>query len=110
MNLLPKASGARPRVACEITAQGVVVGRSPAVGAPLSAVAKADLQAGAVMPGLKPGNIADRVHTVAMVRKAMEGAGLRGNARGADMTLVIPDAAVRVLLLEFESLPGKLSE
>ena len=97
-------------MACEITTQAVVAARSVSAGGPLTAVAKADLQVGAVMPGLKPGNIADRVHAVAMVRKVMEGVGLRANTRGADITLVIPDAAVRVLLLEFESLPNKLSE
>ena len=110
MNLLPKASGARPRVACEITSQGVVAGRSTVAGVALSAVAKADLGRGAVVPSLKPGNIADRVAVIAAIRKVMESVGLRGNARGAEMTLIIPDAAVRVLLLEFESLPSKLSE
>ncbi len=110
MNLLPKASGARPRVACEIGTQGVVAGRSADAAGLLSAVAKADLREGAVTPGLKPGNIADRVQVIAAVRKVMEGVGLRGNARGTEMTLILPDAAVRVLLLEFESLPGKLSE
>jgi len=110
MNLLPKASGTRPRVACEISPQGVVAARSNDATSPLAAVAKADLAEGAVLPSLKPGNIADRVAVTAALRRVMEAIGSRGNSRGADTTLIIPDAAVRVLLLEFDSFPSKLSE
>ncbi len=110
MNLLPKASGSRPRLACEIFPGGVVTGRSPEPGLPLAAVAKADLAESAVVPGLKPGNIADRVAVIAAVRRTLERVGARANARNADLTLVIPDAAVRVLLLDFDALPTKLSE
>lgn len=110
MNLLPKASGTRPRMACEIFATGVVAGRSPEPGLPLAGVAKADLPADALLPSLKPGNLVNRVAVIAGIRRAMEGAGARGNARNSDLTLIIPDAAVRVLLLDFDTLPSKLSE
>ncbi len=110
MNLLPKTEGNRPRLACEIAAGSVVAGRSPAPGAPLTAVARVDLAEGAVVPGLKPGNVADRVATIAAVRRVLEQVGARPNARGASLTLVIPDGAVRVLLLDFDSLPTKLTE
>ena len=110
MNLLPHASGTRPRLACEILAGGVVAGRSPEPGLPLAAVAKADLPDGAITPGLKPGNIANRVAVIAALRRTLEQVGVRSNARNADLTLIIPDAAVRVLLLDFDSLPNKLSE
>ena len=110
MILLPKASGRRPRLACELFPGGVVAGRSPEPGLPLAAVAKADLPESAVVPGLRPGNVADRVAVIAAVRRVLEHVGGRSNARNADLTLVIPDAAVRVLLLDFDSLPGKLSE
>ena len=110
MNLLPKASGNRPRLACEIFAGGVVAGRSPEPGLPLAAVAKADLPENAVVPGLKPGNIADRIAVIAALRRTLERVGARSNARNGDMTLVIPDAAVRVLLLDFDALPNKLSD
>jgi type IV pilus assembly protein PilM len=68
------------------------------------------LPTGAVAPSLKPGNIADRVAVIAAVRKALEDVGARSNSRDSDMTLVIPDAAVRVLLLDFDALPSRLSE
>ncbi len=110
MNLLPKAYGGRPRLACELTPDGVVAARSPQAGAPLAAVARAALREGAVIPSLKPGNVVDRVAAVAAIRRTLESNGCRPNARGADLTLVIPDAAVRVLLVDFDGLPIKLSE
>lgn len=110
MNLLPQASGTRPRLACEITPAGVVAARAESALSGLSAVARASLAPAAVQPGLKPGNIADRVEVVAALRQVMEEIGVRPSSRGADLTLVIPDAAVRVLLLDFDALPNKLSE
>ncbi len=110
MKLLPHTSGNRPRLACEIFPGGVVAGRSPEPGLPLAAVAKADVSASAVVPSLKPGNIADRVAVIAAVRRTLEAVGARPNARNSDLTLIVPDAAVRVLLLDFDALPSKLSE
>ena len=110
MNLLPQASGTRPRVACEIMPQGVVAARSEDASSPLTAVARVRLSDGAVAPSLKPGNIVDRVAVTAAIRQALEEIGERRNARDANLTLVIPDSAVRVLLLEFEALPSRLAE
>jgi type IV pilus assembly protein PilM len=110
MNFLPKASGTRPRVACEILPLGVVAARSADAAAAVSAVAKVALAEGAIAPGLKPGNVVDRLAVVAAVRRAMEDIGEKPNSRDSNMTVVIPDSAVRVLLLEFDSLPSKLSE
>lgn len=110
MNLLPQASGIRPRVACEIMPQGVVAARSADAATPLAAVAKVSLAEGAVAPGLKPGNIVDRVAVTAAIRAALEQIGGRAHARDASLTLVIPDSAVRVLLLDFEALPGREME
>ena len=110
MNLLPKASGTRPRVACEIAPQGVVAARSDAAAGPLAAVSCVTLHEGAVVPGLKPGNVVDRLAVAAAVRKALEEVGAKSNTRNSDITVVIPDGACRVLLLDFDSLPSKLSE
>lgn len=109
MNLLPQASGTRPRLACEISPQAVVAARSAATTAPIEAVARVALAAGAVAPSLKPGNIVDRVAVTAALRKSLEDLGVRPGSRH-DLTLIIPDAAVRVLLLDFDALPNKLSE
>ncbi len=97
-------------MACEISPQGVVAARSADATAPLGAVARVELAEGAVAPGLRPGNIVDRVAVAAAVRRALEQVDAKPNSRDADITLVIPDGAVRVLLLDFDSLPGRLSE
>ena len=49
---------------------------------------------------------AGREALVAAVRTALEQVGQRGR----DVTLVVPDAAVRVLLLDFDALPAKAAE
>jgi type IV pilus assembly protein PilM len=80
----------------------------------LVATERVNLAEGALVPGLKPGNVVDRATVVAAVRAALEGASGRGTgsggARKRDVTLIVPDAAVRVLLLDFDSLPGKQVE
>jgi type IV pilus assembly protein PilM len=90
--------------------QGVVAARSADAAAPLSAVARVSLADGAIAPGLKPGNVVDRVAVTAAIRGALEQIGERANARDANLTLVIPDSAVRVLLLDFEALPSRAAE
>jgi type IV pilus assembly protein PilM len=74
----------------------------------LTAVARGELAEGALAPGLKAGNVVDRAAVVAAVRKALDG--VTGQGRGRDVTVVVPDAAVRVLLLEFDELPSKAVE
>jgi type IV pilus assembly protein PilM len=110
MNLLPKVIGSRPRLACEIAAEGVTAARALTAEGPVDSVARVPLAPGAIMPGLKPGNLADRVAVIAAIRRALESIDVRPNSRGADLTIIIPDAAVRVLLLDFDALPPKLTE
>ena len=117
MNLLPKDSGSRPRLACEIAPEGVTAARALLPEGPVESVARVPLAPGAVMPGLKPGNLPDRIAVIAAIRRALESidarpsrGAVRANNRGADLTIIIPDAAVRVLLLDFDALPAKLSE
>lgn len=110
MNLLPKASRTRPHVACEIAPGGIVAARTGEAAASVAAAATAPLSEGALAPGLKPGNVVDRLAVIAAVRKTLDAVGVRPNSRNADVTVVIPDGACRVLLLDFDALPGKLSE
>lgn len=112
MEFLPTTLGTRPRLAVEVRAEGVVAARAEDANALLTAVARADLAAGAVVPGLKPGNLADRAAVVAAVRKVLDEVASRKSDRGVgrDATLVVPDAAVRVLLLDFDQLPSKPAE
>ncbi len=106
MALLPTTLGTRPRLAVEIRPEGVVAARSEDAQALLSAAAYSLFAVGIVVPSLKPTNISRRAETVAAVKKALEAVALKER----QTTIVLPDAAVRVLLLDFDALPAKAAE
>jgi type IV pilus assembly protein PilM len=110
MEFLPTTLGTRPRLAVEIRAEGVVAARAEDAAAALTAVGRANLVEGALSPGLKVGNIVDKTAVVAAVRKALDGVAGTGRERSRDVTLVVPDSAVRVLFLDFDQLPSKAAE
>jgi type IV pilus assembly protein PilM len=117
MEILPKTLGTRPRLAVEVRAEGVVAARAEDAAALLTSVARVDLASGALAPGLKPGNIVDKTCVSLAVRKALDEVSGRGSSdraeRGGrlrDVTLVVPDSAVRVLFLDFDQLPTKTVE
>jgi type IV pilus assembly protein PilM len=97
--------GSRPRLACEIRREGVIAGYSAAGkrAAQETVLAFAALREGALTPDLKTPNLADRAAVVAALESALSAT----NARDRDTTLVIPDAAARVLLLDFDTLPAR---
>ena len=120
MEFLPRSLGTRPRLACEVRAEGVVAARAEDALAVLSAIAQAPLADQIVIPRLHAvdaseatvtpsgvgGDAAGRAAVVAAVRKALEAVALRSR----EVTLIVPDAAVRVLLLDFDELPAKPAE
>jgi type IV pilus assembly protein PilM len=109
MEILPKTLGTRPQLAVEIRWGGVVAARAEdASTGVLSAVSRVELTGEAVEPGLKAGNFKNRPAVVAAVRKTLEAVTEKG--LGREVTLVVPDATVRVLLLDFDSLPAKAAE
>ncbi len=110
MDLFPTAVGTRPRLACEIRPEGVVVARGETSAGILTAVARAELRPGVVAPGLKAGNLPDRPAVVAALRRAFDAIAARGADRSRYVTVIVPDAAVRVLLLDFDALPSKPTE
>jgi type IV pilus assembly protein PilM len=112
MDFLPKTLGTRPRLAIEVRPEGVVAARAEDAAALLTAVARADVAEGSIVPGLKAGNIADRTAVVAAVRRALDGMAGRSGERGRlrDVTVVVPDASARVLFLDFDQLPSKEAE
>jgi type IV pilus assembly protein PilM len=110
MEFLPTTLGTRPRLAVEVRAEGVVAARAEDAAAALTAVAKADLVEGSLAPGLKVGNVVDKTAVVGAVRKALDGVAGTGRERSRDVTLVVPDSAVRVLFLDFDQLPSKAAE
>jgi len=93
----------RPRVACEVSAERVVAARAGAGAQSLEAVSAQNLAAGTVTPGLQNANIGARDALVTALRDSL--APVAGRSR--DITLVIPDASTRILLLDFDTLPDE---
>ena len=106
MALLPTALGIRPRLAVEIRPEGVVAARAEDAQGIVSAVAFGRLAGGVIAPQLKAGNVLDRTKALAAVKKALDAVALKER----ETTLVVPDASVRVLLLDFDQLPTKSAE
>jgi type IV pilus assembly protein PilM len=99
-------SASRPHLACEITVSRVIGARSSNNGAALEVFTSRHLTPGTVVPALSGGNI----HDAAAVRTAISGALAAVGGKTRDVIAILPDAAVRVLLLEFDDLPSKAKE
>jgi type IV pilus assembly protein PilM len=100
-----EANALRPRMACEITSAGVVAGR-PGASEQEVVSSFAPIRAGVLAAGLKSPNFTDRAAVAGALRQALD----ELSQKATQITVVIPDAAVRVLLLDFDLLPSKLSE
>jgi type IV pilus assembly protein PilM len=100
-----EADALRPRLACEITSAGVVAGR-PGEEEHEIVSSFAPLRPGVLAAGLKPPNFTDRAAVAGALRQALDEISLKETK----ITIVIPDAAVRVLLLDFDLLPAKAAE
>jgi type IV pilus assembly protein PilM len=98
--------GARPPLACEIAADRVLAGRSADAGRMVEMCSAQELAPGMVVPDLIESNLRDG----SAIRKAIEGTlgGISGRSR--DVIAILPDTAVRVVLLDFETLPAKAEE
>jgi type IV pilus assembly protein PilM len=92
-----------PRTACEITSDRVIAARANDTGSALDVLSARTLPSGTVAPGLAAANFAN----AGAVRDAVTDALSSVGARGRDIIAILPDAAVRVVLLDFESLPDK---
>jgi type IV pilus assembly protein PilM len=101
-----KHSAARPRVGCEITAGRVIAARASEKATSLEMYATRQLAAGAVQPALSGPNIQE----ANALRSAISGALTPVSGKSRDVVAVLPDAIMRVLLLEFEDLPAKVQE
>lgn len=97
---------ARPRLACEISADRVLAARVDDHWNGIEVYAAQDLHEGVVVPDLTELNVLQRQtlsHAVEDVLGCVGG-------RTRDVTAVLPDAVVRVALLDFETLPPKREE
>lgn len=100
----------RPRLACEITPAGVLAARPGSVaeaGESQDVVTHfAPLRLGVLAPSLKSPAMTDRAAISAAIEQALEPIA----ERAKKVTVVVPDASVRVLLLDFDTLPPKAAD
>jgi type IV pilus assembly protein PilM len=96
----------KPRVACEITSQYVIAARAKSNTTALEVHTVRRLDPNLVRPSLTAGNVSNP----ADLGRSIDGALSSVGGRKRDVVAVIPDAAVRVLLMDFDTLPEKLAE
>jgi type IV pilus assembly protein PilM len=102
----PTANTAKPKLACEISADRVLAGRMMNDGTGLEACAARELAPGSVVPDLVENNLRQRE----VVRSGIEDALGSVAGRSKDVIAIVPDAAVRVMLVEFDTLPSDHEE
>jgi type IV pilus assembly protein PilM len=95
------ASTHKPRVACELTPERVIAAR--ANGGAVDVVFARTLPAGSLAPGLGSANIAN----AGAVREAISDALAAVGSHSREVVAVLPDAAIRIVLLDFEELPER---
>jgi type IV pilus assembly protein PilM len=91
----------RPRLACEITAESVISARASEHGGSVELHTIRMLPTGSVRPSLKDTNVLEPAALANALADALQTVG----GRSRDVTAVLPDAAIRTVLLDFESLP-----
>jgi type IV pilus assembly protein PilM len=96
----------RPRLACEVSVDGVVAARAGQHGDALEAYVVHRLPEGSLAPDLAEANVLRPETVRQVVSDVMTGVA----ARSRDVIAVLPDAAVRVVLLDFEALQDKRPE
>lgn len=96
----------RPPLACEIGADRVLAGRAADAGKMVGAAAARELAPGTVIPDLMEPNL----RNTSALEQAIESAlgSVAGHSR--DVIAILPDSAVRVVMLDFETLPAKPDE
>jgi type IV pilus assembly protein PilM len=96
----------RPRLACEITSEGVIAARAADKASRLEVFTSRRLNEGAIAPGLNIPNILD----AQALRTALSGALGAVAGKSKDVIVILPDVAIRMMLLDFEALPAKREE
>ena len=96
----------RPSLACEIATDRVLAARVSDAGRMVEVGTARELGPGAVVPDLMESNLRDKSAVTQAIQSVMETVGSRSH----DVIGILPDTAVRVVLLDFEALPGKPEE
>jgi type IV pilus assembly protein PilM len=97
---------AKPKLACEIAADRVLAGRVMEKGGGLEASAARELAPGSVVPDLVETNLRQRAAVRDGIASALGGVA----GRSKDVIAIVPDAAVRIMLVDFETLPSDQEE
>lgn len=95
----------RPPAAVELAPEGALAAASPGPGQP-PVYAFEPLPPGALIAGIGEQNLRDPGAVAAAIRAALDQVSPRTHA----VTLVLPDTAVRVFILDFDALPGNAAE
>jgi type IV pilus assembly protein PilM len=99
-------SSRRPTLACEIAADRVLAGRASDQGRMVEVSSARELAPGTVVPDLMESNLRNGDALREAITSALAGVG----GRSRDVIAILPDTAVRVVLLDFETLPAKPEE
>jgi type IV pilus assembly protein PilM len=103
---MPSLRQRKPRLACEVTTQNVIAARAKGDGSALEVHTVRRLEQDLVRPSRSPGN----VNNPSGLSQSIAGALSAVGGRKRDVAAVIPDAAVRILLMDFDTLPDKAAE
>ncbi len=92
-----------PRIACELSAERVIAARANDAATAIDVLATRSLPPGALVPGLSGANVGN----AAAVREAVSDSLAAVAGRARDVIAVLPDSAIRIVLLDFDSLPER---
>jgi type IV pilus assembly protein PilM len=98
--------GGRPPAAVEITPEGVLAATLSAPDNRPKYSQFQPLTSGAIVPGISEPNVRAPEAVVSAIRDALGQVAPRSRA----VTIVLPDAVVRVFILDFDSLPAKAAD
>jgi len=96
----------RPFLACEIATDGVVAARASEGDRSFEMLVGRELGEGVVAPDLTEHNVLQPESLARTIGEVLGGTG----GKGKDVIAVLPDAACRVVLLDFDQLPAKPDE
>ena len=96
----------KPKLACEVAADRVMAGRLADHGTDVEACSARELAPGMVIPDLVESN----VRQLDRVREAIQAVLEAVELRSKDVIAIVPDAAVRVALVDFDTLPSDAAE
>jgi type IV pilus assembly protein PilM len=94
-------SSARPRLACELVTDRVFAARAAERRDLVEAHTIRPLPAGTLAPALTTTNVLDTASLARAIEDALDAI----SGRSRDVCAILPDAAVRIVLLDFDTLP-----